>query len=221
MKRYSAIAAMILAGALVLSGCSNPQSSSSASATSSTAAVSESAYTDFKSNGCFRSAKWGMTMSEVTESDADPSSLSPMSEEEVKNLYGDTNRTFLTGNFSYGTVTLDVKYCFEDAALRRISISLNIPENYSEEEIVTLYNSISSEISESNGEGTEVSKKKEDSNIDGLAKYDPEKEYVTTWNSDDSKIELKRVYYSEQTNGEETVPSHQRIFINYTDASLA
>lgn len=213
MKHFSKIVAAVLSGALIFSGCSAEISSTEAKVSES-ASVSSEASQDFKSPGCFRSAKFGMTMSEVKEKET---TLSEMSEEEIKIIYGDTSNTYLNGSFTYNNVSLDARYCFEDSALRRILISFNIPENYSEEDIVKLYNSVSNDISEINGSGVETKKIKEDNE---LSKYDPDKEYKTIWNTSEAKIELKRVYYSEKTNGDETTPAHYRVFLNYTDAIL-
>lgn len=225
MKHFSKITAAILAGTLIFSGCAASENNSTEAPASNSASSNSPAPTDFKSAGCFRSAKWGMTMSEVMEIEP---SLSEMSEEKRKH-YADNGNTYLVGSFSYDNVTLETKYCFKDAALRKISILFNIPEGYSEEDIVKLYNSVSNEISETNGSGTETMKKKEDNYKPGLSKeeneqltkYDPEKEYTTTWDTSDAKIELMRVYRSEYTIDEITVPARQSVFLYYTDASVS
>ena len=225
MKHFSKIIAAILAGTLIFSGCAASENNASEAPASNSTSSNSTASTDFKSAGCFRSAKWGMTMSEVMEIEP---SLSEMSEEKRKH-YADNGNTYLVGSFSYDNVTLETEYCFKDAALRKISILFNIPEGYSEEDIVKLYNSVSNEISETNGSGTETVKKKEDNYKPGLSKeeneqltkYDPEKEYTTTWDTSDAKIELMRVYRSEYTIDEITVPARQSVFLYYTDASVS
>lgn len=229
MKHFSKITAAILAGTLIFSGCAASENNSTEAPASNSVSSNSVAPTDFKSASCFRSAKWGMTMSEVTETDAAPSSISEMSEEKKEIRYKDTDNTYLEGSFSYGNVTLEATYCFKDAALRKISILFNIPEDYSEEDIVKLYNSVSNEISETNGSGTETVKKKEDNYKPGLSKeeneqltkYDPEKEYTTTWDTSDATIKLMRVYSSEQTFNDITIPAKQSVFLYYTDASVS
>lgn len=225
MKHFSKIAAAVLAGTLIFSGCAASENNSTEAPASNSASSNSTASTDFKSTGCFRSEKWGMTMSEVMEIEP---SLSEMPEEKRKH-YADNGNTYLVGSFSYDNVTLEAEYCFKDAALRKISILFNIPEGYSEEDIVKLYNSVSNEISETNGSGTETVKKKEDNYKPGLSKeeneqltkYDPEKEYTTVWNTADAKIELMRVYSSEYTIDEITIPARQSVFLYYNDASVS
>lgn len=220
MKHYIKTVIIILAGAILLSACSKTADTANETTVITYEDGDEMSLSiiDFKSSDCFRNAKWGMTASDLKSSEYNQSNFADLDDETICNSY------------IYGEITVSASYHLRDGALRRISLILDTPDDYTEEDIVQLYNTISAEISETNGSSNEHMKLKEDDYIEGLddetnqklTDGSPEKEYIKTWTNDTTKIELFQSYYSESESfSGNVIPAHQSISVAYSDINLS